>query len=48
MRRGEIAGSIASRSSYATFIENGYGRFIAQIGGVERHFGGDGAAVTED
>ena len=24
------------------------GFFIAQIGGVERHFGGDGAAVTED
>lgn len=36
MRRGEIAGSIASRSSYATFIENGYGRFIAQIGGKDK------------
>jgi len=36
MRRGEIIGSIASRSSYATFIENGYGRFIAQIGGNDK------------
>ncbi len=36
MRRGEVVGSIASRSSYATFIENGYGRFIAQIGGAEK------------
>jgi tripartite-type tricarboxylate transporter receptor subunit TctC len=36
MRRGEIMGSIASRSSYATFIENGYGRFIAQIGGNDK------------
>ncbi len=33
MRRGEIAGSIASRSSYDSFVANGYGRFIAQIGG---------------
>jgi tripartite-type tricarboxylate transporter receptor subunit TctC len=36
MRRGEIMGSIASRSSYSTFIENGYGRFIAQIGGNDK------------
>ena len=36
MRRGEIIGSIASRSSYSTFIENGYGRFIAQIGGNDK------------
>lgn len=36
MRRGEIVGSIASRSSYATFIENKYGRFIAQIGGNDK------------
>jgi len=33
MRRGEIVGSIASRSSYDQFIKNGYGRYIAQIGG---------------
>ncbi len=36
MRRGEIVGSIASRSSYTTFIENGYGRYIAQIGGNDK------------
>jgi len=36
MRRGEVVGSIASRSSYTTFIENGYGRLIAQIGGNDK------------
>ena len=36
MRRGEIIGSIASRSSYDQFIKNGYGRYIAQIGGGEK------------
>ncbi len=36
MRRGEVVGSIASRSSYSTFIENGYGRYIAQIGGNDK------------
>ncbi len=36
MRRGEIAGSIASRSSYDSFVANGYGRFIAQIGGDDK------------
>lgn len=36
MRRGEIVGSIASRSSYKQFVENGYGRYIAQIGGAEK------------
>lgn len=36
MRRGEIVGSIASRSSYKAFVENGYGRMIAQIGGSEK------------
>jgi tripartite-type tricarboxylate transporter receptor subunit TctC len=36
MRRGEITGSIASRSSWEQFIANGYGRFIAQIGGSEK------------
>ncbi|HZS64361.1 MAG TPA: tripartite tricarboxylate transporter substrate-binding protein [Xanthobacteraceae bacterium] len=35
MRRGELVGTIASRSSYQTFVDNGYGRFIAQIGGSE-------------
>lgn len=36
MRRGEIAGTIGSRSSVQQFIENGYGRLIAQIGGSEK------------
>jgi tripartite-type tricarboxylate transporter receptor subunit TctC len=33
MRRGEAAGTMASRSSYEQFVKNGYGRFLAQIGG---------------
>lgn len=36
MRRGEIAGSIASRSAYDQFVKNGYDRYIAQFGGVEK------------
>ena len=35
MRRGEIVGTIGSRSSLQQFVNNGYGRFIAQIGGLE-------------
>ncbi|MGE3245443.1 MAG: Bug family tripartite tricarboxylate transporter substrate binding protein [Beijerinckiaceae bacterium] len=35
MRRKEIVGSIGSRSSWADFVKNGYGRMIAQIGGKE-------------
>jgi tripartite-type tricarboxylate transporter receptor subunit TctC len=33
MRRGEVQGSIASRSSWEPFVKSGYGRFLAQIGG---------------
>ncbi len=36
MRRGEIGGTIASRSSWQQFVDNGYGRFIAQIGGAQK------------
>ena len=36
MRRGEIAGSIASRSSYDSFVGNKFGHYIAQIGGKEK------------
>ena len=36
MRRGEITGTIASRSSVDQFVKNGYGRMIAQIGGTEK------------
>jgi tripartite-type tricarboxylate transporter receptor subunit TctC len=35
MRRGETTGGMGSRSSFEQFIKNGYGRFIAQIGGKE-------------
>ena len=35
MRRGEIQGSVASRSSYEEFVKEGEGRFIAQIGGSQ-------------
>lgn len=36
MRRGEIIGTGGSRSSMADFVKNGYGRFVAQIGGKEK------------
>ena len=36
MRRDEIVGIIGSRSSFEEFVKNGYGRFIAQIGGKEK------------
>ena len=36
MRRGEIAGTVGSRSSVQQFVNNGYGRLIAQIGGGEK------------
>ncbi len=35
VRRGEIIGSVSSRSSWEPFVKNGYGRFIAQIGGKQ-------------
>ncbi|HEY7383955.1 MAG TPA: tripartite tricarboxylate transporter substrate-binding protein [Beijerinckiaceae bacterium] len=47
MRRGEIGGTIASRSSYETFVDNGYGRFIAQIGGDPAGVPRLNALVTE-
>jgi tripartite-type tricarboxylate transporter receptor subunit TctC len=36
MRRGEIAGAIASRAAYEQFVKNGLGRVVAQIGGSEK------------
>jgi tripartite-type tricarboxylate transporter receptor subunit TctC len=36
MRRNEIVGIIGSRSSFEDFVKNGYGRYIAQIGGSEK------------
>lgn len=36
MRRGEVAGILGSRSSLEPFVKNGYGKFIAQIGGKDK------------
>jgi len=36
MRRGEVQGGMGSRSSFEQFVKNGYGRFIAQIGGSDK------------
>ena len=36
MRRGEVTGTVNTRSSNEPFVKNGYGRFIAQIGGREK------------
>jgi tripartite-type tricarboxylate transporter receptor subunit TctC len=36
MRRGEIVGAMGSRSSFGSFVQDGHGRFIAQIGGNEK------------
>ena len=36
MRRGEVMGTIASRSTWEQFVSNGYARFIAQIGGTTK------------
>jgi tripartite-type tricarboxylate transporter receptor subunit TctC len=36
MRRGEIEGGLGSLSSWTDFVKNGYGRFLAQIGGSEK------------
>jgi tripartite-type tricarboxylate transporter receptor subunit TctC len=35
MRRGETNGGLGSRSSLEQFVKNGYGHFVAQIGGRE-------------
>ena len=36
MRRGEVAGTINTRSSWDAFVKNGYARYIVQIGGREK------------
>ena len=36
MRRGEIAGTVSSRSTVEQFMQNGFARFVAQIGGNEK------------
>jgi tripartite-type tricarboxylate transporter receptor subunit TctC len=47
MRRGEVVGSIASRSSYEQFVNNGFGRFVVQIGGSETDVPKLGPMVTD-
>ena len=47
MRRGEIAGTIASRSSFEAFVANGYGHMIAQIGGKDKDLPQLSALVSE-
>ena len=36
MRRGEIVGTISARSTWDPFVKNGFGRYIAQIGGANK------------
>ena len=36
MRRGEVFGTIGSRSSFDGFVKNGYGRYVVQIGGKDK------------
>lgn len=36
IRRGEVAGTIGNKSSNEEFVKNGYGRFIGQIGGLDK------------
>lgn len=35
LRRGEVQGIVASRSTFQRFVDEGHGRFIAQIGGPQ-------------
>lgn len=36
MRRGEVFGTVGSRSSFDGFVKNGYGRYVVQIGGTDK------------
>ncbi len=36
MRRGEVQGIIGSRSTFQQFVDEGHGKFIAQIGGSQK------------
>ncbi|MEA2993244.1 MAG: putative tricarboxylic transport rane protein [Alphaproteobacteria bacterium] len=47
MRRGEVIGGMGSRSSFDPFIKNGYGRYIAQIGGNDKDVPQLSSFVTE-
>lgn len=47
MRRGEIAGIIGSRSSFEPFVKNGFGKYIAQMGGKDKDVPQLSRLVTE-
>ena len=36
MRRSEIVGTLSARSTWDPFVNNGFGRYIAQIGGTHK------------
>ena len=36
MRRGEVFGTVGSRSSFEGFVKNGYGRYLVQMGGKDK------------
>lgn len=48
MRRGEIVGAIASRSTFDQFKQNGYARYIAQVGGKEKDTPQLGGELVKD
>ena len=47
MRRGEVVGAMGSRSSFGSFVQDGHGRFIAQIGGKDKDVPQLGDLVTD-
>ena len=48
MRRGEVAGVVGFRSTFQKFVDEGYGKFIAQIGGTETDAPQLSALATND
>jgi tripartite-type tricarboxylate transporter receptor subunit TctC len=47
MRRGEVGGLMAARSSMDNFVGSGYGRFVVQIGGSQTDVPQLGPQITE-
>jgi len=47
IRRGEITGIFAARSSWQLFVDNGFGHFIAQVGGKEKDLPQLGDLITD-
>ena len=48
MRRGEVGGMFSFRSSFQSFVDEGHGHFIAQIGGEQTDVPGLAALVTDE